>query len=125
MISTAVTTEPQVVGGEGEALTDLMRCILAKVRELQSNGYSPAPYAHLLTAVHTAQLSGTRHDVPVYVVAEAHSKVLLIGSVSLKRPRYSGGTSAEHNGSRRSLSMPGKPGASVTHGRWTGLPWWQ
>src|SRR4051794_8213098 len=57
-----------------EALTDLMKCVLAQCRELQRNGYSPAPYARLLALVHAArQVSGTRHDLSIYFVAEADS----------------------------------------------------
>jgi hypothetical protein len=56
-----------------EGLTQLARCVLAQIREVQRNGYSAEPYAQLLRTIHTARMSQPRHEHANCQLVDAHS----------------------------------------------------
>ncbi|GJF09558.1 hypothetical protein NGTWS0302_24090 [Mycolicibacterium cyprinidarum] len=55
-----------------EALTDLARCVLARIRADRLNGASPARYAALLAAIYDA-MSQTRHEDAETAAEQTHS----------------------------------------------------
>jgi hypothetical protein len=57
-----------------EGLDQLAKCVLAQIREMQRNGYSPAPYAQLLRTIHAARMSQPRHEFASYQLVETHSE---------------------------------------------------
>jgi hypothetical protein len=59
---------------QGDGLEDIAKCILARIRESQRNGYSIEPYARLLTSVHAARMSAARHEFATYVLSEQESE---------------------------------------------------
>lgn len=55
-----------------EALSDLARCVLARIRLDRLNGASPARYAGLLAAIHTA-MSESGHEDAEPAARQTHS----------------------------------------------------
>ena len=96
-------TDVQRVGGavlfQGDALTDLAKCVLAKIRELQSHGYSrprmPSCWRWFTT------LGCREHDTIAGSLSLRHTqkaRAVPTGSVSPKPPRYSDGMPAGFSG---------------------------